>query len=248
MNTEYDTYCLSKTQKSRFLICSYAGIAMLCLLFYHSLFLSAICGFLCFFLLGIFRDHMAEKRRAMLLIQFKDLLYSLSASTAAGRQMAEALAEGLDSLRSIYDDDTPMIRELKYIVKASGENRGSEEELLKDLAARSGCEDIRNFVDVYTACRETGGNMESVIGNAAEVLTDKMTIEREIKTLTAQKQFEGNIITAMPVLVVLFLNVFSPDYLEAMYITVGGRLVMTLALAGMAGAYMMILKLTKIEV
>lgn len=248
MNIDYNAYKLSFSQKRNFLMVAYLFLFMISMLFYHSILLSFACGFLSLFLIEFYRKHLMEKRKEMLFAQFKDLLYSLSASIATGRQMTEALAEALENLKLIYKEDTPMVMELHYIVKSTGENRGNEEELLVGFAKRSGLEDIRDFVDVYLACRETGGNMEEVISHAGEILTDKITIEREIKTLTAQKQFEGNIITIMPIAVIFFLNVFSPDYLEAMYITIGGRLIMTLALAGIGIAYYMTLKLTKIEV
>ena len=128
------------------------------------------------------------------------------------------------------------------------ENRENEEDLLVDFAARSKQEDIRNFVDVYRACRVTGGNMEKVIANASSVLMDKMTIEREIDALTSQKKFEGRLISVMPLLVVLFLNIFSPDYLAVMYETFEGRLIMTIALGGIAGAYRLMMKMTEIDV
>jgi tight adherence protein B len=128
------------------------------------------------------------------------------------------------------------------------ENRENVEELLSDFAARTGQEDIINFVDVYKACRMTGGDMERVIANSTEVMMDKMQIEKEIRTLTAQKKFEGRIISAMPLVVVLFLNIFSPDYLAVMYETVGGRVVMSIALFGIVFAYRMMMKLTEIEV
>ena len=176
------------------------------------------------------------------------MLYSLSASVATGRNMAKALAEAFENLKLMYKDETPLMGELRYMVKSISENRDNEEKLLIDFAGRSCLEDIRNFVDVYLACRETGGDMEKVIESTSEVIMDKMSIEREIKTLTAQKQFEGKIISIMPVLVILLLNVFSPDYLEVMYLTIQGRLIMTLALAGILFAYFLTIKYTRIEV
>ena len=109
-------------------------------------------------------------------------------------------------------------------------------------------EDIKNFVDVYLACRTTGADLETVIGNSTEILMDKIDIEKEIRALTAQKQFEGKIITVMPVAVVVLLNILSPDYLSVMYSTLTGRLLMTLSLAGIAVSYIMTQKLMRIEV
>ena len=87
-----------------------------------------------------------------------------------------------------------------------------------------------------------------VLKNTIEIIMDKITIEREIRTLTSQKRFEGNIITAMPLIVIMFLNIFSPDYLEPLYKTTAGRLIMTLALAGLVTAHFITRKITRIEV
>ena len=74
--------------------------------------------------------------------------------------MQQSLAEGYENLLLIYDKDSPLPSELRYMLKGMIENRESEEELLTDFARRSRQEDIRNFVDVYKACRITGGDME----------------------------------------------------------------------------------------
>jgi len=248
MNVDYGTYELSNKERRNFFAIGYISAFSLCLLFYNSILLSLLCGFLVLFAFEKYSGYKAEKRRAFLLIQFKDMLYSLSASVATGRNMAKALAEAFENLKLMYKDETPLMGELRYMVKSISENRDNEEKLLIDFAGRSCLEDIRNFVDVYLACRETGGDMEKVIESTSEVIMDKMSIEREIKTLTAQKQFEGKIISIMPVLVILLLNVFSPDYLEVMYLTIQGRLIMTLALAGILFAYFLTIKYTRIEV
>lgn len=248
METDYATYELSKPEKRKFLILMYAFIFAICLLFYHSIILSAVCGIMSVFCVDRYAAALAEKRRTLLSHQFRDLLYSLSASIATGRQMEESIAEAYENMRLIYADDTPMVKELGYMVRAMRHNHESEEELLVSLAKRSHIEDIKNFVDVYLACRTTGGDLEKVISDSGEILMDKMDIEREIKTLTSQKQFEGKIITVMPLAVVFFLNVFSPDYLQPMYTTIVGRIVMTLSLAGIVAAYLITERLMKIEV
>ncbi len=248
MHLQYDEYRLSSTEKLVFLVGGYTMIFMVSLLFYMSLLISLFSGALVIFLIPFYEKYKGDRQRALLLLQFKDLLYSLSASVATGRQMSQALQEGLDNLRLLYDDRSPMVKELEYIVKGIYENRESEEKLLLSFALRSGCEDIKNFVDVYLACRETGGNLEKVIGNATDIIVEKMAIQREIRTLIAQKQLEGRIITLMPIGVVLGLNVFYPDYLAVMYETFSGRIIMTLAIMGIAVAYYMTQRLSTIEV
>lgn len=60
--------------------------------------------------------------------------------------------------------------------------------------------------------------------------------------------YEGRIITIMPVAIILFLQIMSPDYLQVMYSTAAGRILMSLALAAIVIAYFMIERITSIEV
>lgn len=248
MNTDYSVYVLSLKEKFRFLAIGYICSFAVAYLFYHSLYLSAVAGLVPVLLIKRYSIALAEKRKAFLLIQFKDMLYSLSSSVAAGRQLAEALDESLESLRTMYEENTPLVKELDYISRCKNENKQSEDKLLLKFAQRSHCEDIQNFTEVCITCRETGGNLMEVLASTCEILNDKMSIEKEIKTLVAQKKLEGKIITVMPLCVIIFLNIISPDYLQVLYSTFAGRIVMTLALAGMATAYLMTERLTDIEV
>ena len=245
---DYSVYVPEAREKVYVITAGYICIFLIALLFYHSILLAGVAGLLAFFLLEPYSEYKAKKRKELLLLQFKDLLYSLSASIASGRQMNSALVNAYEDLSLIYREDTPMLKELSFMARGMINNHQSEEELLSDFAKRTGLEDIRNFVDVFRACRVTGGDMERVIANASEVLMEKMAIEREIRTLTAQRQFEGRIISLMPIVVVLFLNIFSPDYLAVMYESAQGRILMSLALAGIFLAYRIMMKMTDIEV
>ncbi len=248
MDTDYRTYELSSKEKIRFVTTGYICFFAIGYLFYKSILLSALAGILILLFLRKYRSYKAEQRRNYLLMQFKDLLYSLSASISTGKSMAEGLKEGLEDLKLIYDDSTPLVIELESITKGIFENRGSEAQLLSDFAARSGCQDIESFVDVYLSIRETGGDMEKVITKTADILTDKISIEKEIRTIISQKQVEAKIITAMPLVILAGLNVTSSGYTDPLYETVEGRIIMTAALAGMIFAYNLTEKITDIKV
>ena len=248
MDIDYRDYILSAKEKYSFLGAGYFFIFVMMYLFYRSMVFSVAGGLLIVIAVPFYSRWKAEKRRTLLLTQFKDMLYALSSYVAANMQISEALEGCLENLRYLYDEDTPLVKELNYMVINIKENRENDLLLLKSFAERSGCEDIENFVQVYAECIVTGGDLEVVLKNTIEIIMDKITIEREIRTLTSQKRFEGNIITAMPLIVIMFLNIFSPDYLEPLYKTTAGRLIMTLALAGLVTAHFITRKITRIEV
>ena len=248
MDIDYSDYILTAKEKYSFYAAGYISVFFMCYLFYRSIMFSIAGGFMAVAALPLYRNWKAEKQRTLLLVQFKDMLYSLSSYVAANLQISEALEGCLENLRFLYDEDTPLVKELNYMVINIRENKQNDLRLLKNFAERSHCEDIENFVQVYSACVVTGGDLESVLKNTIEIIMDKITIEREIRTLTSQKRFEGNIITAMPVIVIMFLNIFSPEYLEPLYKTITGRLIMTGALTGIVAAHLLTRRITKIEV
>ena len=244
----YDTYKLSAKEKRDVIIISYIGLFIAFYVFYHSSIISMMSGILIPVCMKYYAETMAEKRKNLLLAQFRDFLYSFSASFATGRHMRDGLIEARDSLRLSYDENSPMIKEISDMLIKINESRASEEEVLKDFAYRSCLGDVRNFFDTYFIARTTGGDMNQVISKASEMLIEKIGIEKEIKTLTSQKSFEGKIISAIPVIVILFLNLVSPSYIEVLYTSLTGRVIMTVALVGIVYAYYVTRKLTKIEV
>jgi len=244
----YSNYELSPEEKTKFLVICGIGLMLAAYLFYHSPILSLLFSCLAYPGLKPYRSYLADKRRAELKEQFRDVLYSVSASASTGRQMPEALYEAGQNMKLIYREDSLIVRELEHMVKRLYEFRESEEEILKDFAARAGIEDISDFVDIYLTCRETGGDFIRVLTKASEIIADKIAIEREIRTITAQKQFEAKILTAIPFIIIILLQLVSPDYLSTLYESIMGRILMTLALGGIGISYFWSMKLTKIEV
>ena len=93
MIKDYTKYELTGREKRIFYFAGYGTVFLVVYLFYHSILLSAVSGCLVYFLQPLVERQLAERRMNLLTVQFKDLLYSLSASVAAGRQMGEALVE-----------------------------------------------------------------------------------------------------------------------------------------------------------
>lgn len=248
LHRDYSVYEFSPGERLKFLLPCGLGLMVAAYLFYHSFFLSLLVSFLALPGLNPYRSYLAEKRRREMKEQFRDVLYSISASFSAGRQMPEALYEAGQNMKLIYGEDSLIASELSHMVKRLSEYRESEDEILRDFASRTGIEDISDFVDIYLTCRETGGDLIRVLAKASEIIMDKIAIEKEIRVITAQKRFEAKILTAIPFIIVLFLQLASPDYLSAMYEEIEGRILMTAALCGIGFAYLWSMKLTEIKV
>lgn len=245
---DYRKYKLDQKEKILFFMAGYSSVFFLSYLFYHSLIFSAITGFSAILFKKQCCEFMNNRRKKEIVMEFKDLLYSLGASIATGRYITEALMDSEENIRMIHGEKSIMYKELQFINRQISENHVAEEVALMDFAQRSGIEDIRSFVEIYGICKYTGGNLQSVISSTSDTLMEKIKLQQEIKNMMLEKQFEGRIVGIIPIVIISFLNISSPSYLAPLYSTWFGRIVMTMCLLGFIGAICWMIKLTEDKV
>ena len=158
MTINYDDYILNKQEKLKYYSISLTVAFVLSYIFYSNIYISiSITPIFVYIMKKHYVYYLKNKRKELLKNQFIELLQSLSASISAGRQMGEALEEGLYVMRSSYSSNSPLVKELEFMVKSIKESREEEEHLLKDFAKRVKVRDISSFVEVYAICKGTGG-------------------------------------------------------------------------------------------
>ena len=246
--TDYRVYTLGKKDKLALLFGVIAGTLLVGEIFYGSIEVLIIAPLIYVLAIKPYSDYLAKKRRLAIRDQFRDVLYSFSASFATGRHMSEAMREALPYISDIHGKDSVMAKELKnmlIMLESAGEG---ELKLWQDFSERSGLEDVMDFASVFRACRDTGGDLVSAASRAAEVISEKITLEAEIKAMASQRKFEGRIIGVMPALMIGFLRMTSVGYMDVMYKTLAGRLIMTGALVAMGFAIYLTEKITEIKV
>jgi len=244
--TDYRKYILSKKEKKT------AGVVMalflvgISMLFFQNPLLLLMLPLSLKKGWTIYEDYCRERRQRILLTEFRDFLFSLSASFTTGRHMTEAMKEAELALTDIYGVNCLLADEIRYMLRAIDETGQSDQKVFAEFAERTGLEDIQLLSDVYSVCRETGGNMTAAVNKAAALLTEKINIEMEIQTLLSQKKLEGTIIAVMPSVMILFLLWMSPDYLQPMYDNAAGRMLMLLALGLNIFAYYWMERMTNV--
>ncbi|MDR0851958.1 MAG: hypothetical protein LBN36_05645 [Clostridiales Family XIII bacterium] len=245
--TDYRYYRLNHKERMRYYLVACVAFFAVGLLFYHNVILALLLTLLSVPCRRLWENQLASKRRLELAVQFRDMLSSVSASFAVGRQMSEALKEAYSDLSLIYAQDAPVMIELHIINDRLWKGMELERDVLFDFAQRSACEEIENFIDVYFTCLSTGGDTIKAVSRASTQILDRLEIRNEIITMTTQKKYESVILTLMPPVILVFLQLASPDYLSPLYGTLSGVFIMTAALAITAAAFLWSVKITSIE-
>lgn len=248
MIKNYDVYVMSVRGKVFCIAVAAAVIYVAAFIFYRSHVFSLLLTPLSLLYPRIRTGELLLKRKKTLNLQFKDLLYSLSSSLAAGRSMENSFREALRDLSVLYPGpDEYIILETEYMARRLEMNE-TVEVVLADFACRARLEDICNFSDVFQICKRTGGNIVEVIRNTSGIISDKIEIRQEIDMLLAERKFEQKVLNIVPVLMILLLSASAADYMEPVFSTVAGRLVMTAAIGLLAAAYFISGKIIDIKI
>ncbi len=150
-------------------------------------------------------------------------------------------------LKLIYSPDARIVLEFEGIVHQLNTNR-TVEATLKDLAIRSDLEDIANFAEVFVTAKRTGGDIIKIIRTSGNAISGKIEVKREIITLIAGKKFEANIMSLIPLFIILYLRLFSGGFLTPLYHNLFGVLFMTAVLILYFGVFRLTRKIINIEV
>lgn len=243
----YDVWELKGREKFLYYICSGSALFFLGLLFYRS-------AWTVLFAAGSvlmrkkYESIRAGARKEQLLEGFRDTLYTISGSVAAGRQMPAALEDAARQAGASYGNDSCIYIELRHICQIYDSAHGDIGELLTDFGRRSGLDEIRQFASSYDICRNNGGDVEGVCLKSASLLLDKIAFRSEVLAMTAQKKLDISLLTAMPVLMLLILNLSSFSYIAPLYSGLLGRSLMTLCLGGIAASVFLSIRITEIGI
>lgn len=164
------------------------------------------------------------------MVQFKDAMDGFVSALAAGYSLENAVAETYEDLLMMYGEETIMTEELK-IIRQKISLRQPLDELFLSLGRRSGVDDIITFAQIYETARKSGGNLIHVMKRTAANIGEKIEIQREIQTTIAGKKMEATLMMGVPLFILVYMQIFSPGFLDPLYGNAAGRIIMAGALA-----------------
>ena len=104
-----------------------------------------------------YKNFLQKRRLKKLLLEFKDLLETLTASYSAGQTTVQAFADARNDMENLYGEQADIVTELTMINAGLLHNYNIED-LLLNFAQRSGLDDVDSFASVFEVCNRKGGN------------------------------------------------------------------------------------------
>jgi tight adherence protein B len=129
--------------------------------------------------------------------------------------MARSLRAGhsmYSSIKMIADQSPePLSSEFVQVYKQQRLGVHFRDALLQ-LGSRVPSRDLQFLITAILVQKETGGDLTEILDRTTHVIRDRIRIEGEVRTRTAQGRLTGWILSLLPVIMLGLLNIVSPGY------------------------------------
>jgi len=167
-------------------------------------------------------------------------LETLSAGLRAGYSVPQAIAlVGRESPEPTAGEFALVGREL-----AVGSSLADS---LTHLAARTGLADYTMVSTVIWIHGQVGGNLAVVLDSVVETLQERFELREQIRALTAQQRMASATLSMLPVGMLMLLLVVDRPFIEPMFTTPIGRLLLGIGAVLLAAGWGTMRLLTRVE-
>lgn len=184
--------------------------------------------------------HLAQKRTKLFLEDFGPSLDVIIRGLRNGLSIVQAIKmiaeEGAPTVSSEFQK---MFNDLEFGLSMS--------EAVNRLCDRIDAPEVRFFAIVIGIQSKSGGNLSSSLENLSDLLKKRKEMKGKIKALSSEAKTSAWIIGALPVLVVIVVSVFSPDYTAVLFETVTGNLILGGCIVWMSIGIFVMSQMIKLE-
>lgn len=96
-------------------------------------------------------------------------------------------------------------------------------EAMGQMLERVPSQDLRVMVTGVLVQKETGGNLVEILDRTAHTIRERLRIQGEIRTHTAQGRLTGYILCALPIVMLVVINYINPGYSKVLTDTPTGH-------------------------
>jgi tight adherence protein B len=129
--------------------------------------------------------------------------------------MARALRAGhaMGSAIEMVADQAPEPLAFEFMQVYQQQRLGLQfRDALLKMGGRVPSRDLQFLITAILVQKETGGDLTEILDRAAQVIRERIRIEGEVRTRTAQGRLTGWILSLLPVVLLVLINIVSPGY------------------------------------
>lgn len=181
-----------------------------------------------------------NQNRFLFQVQLGDALMILSNALRAGFSFQQAVASASKVL------PYPIGKEFGIVSKEIQIGMDIEESL-HGVSERMNSEDIKLLATAVVVQQKVGGNLAEIMDTLSKTIRERLSVARNIKTLTAQGRMSGIVVGGIPIFSLLSLSVINPSYIAPLFETSFGKLLLFVGVIMQLTAFLFIRKMIDIR-
>ena len=182
-----------------------------------------------------------KKRQKTMSEQLPDVLSILASSLRAGHSFLQALDQVAGEIKD------PAAGEFHRVVSEIRLGRSIDDAMV-EMADRVGSEDMRWAVMAVNIQRQVGGNLAEVLDIVANTVRERAYVQRQVRVLSAEGRLSIWILSALPFGLFLYLALMNPEYVNPLFTTMIGRVLLLVGGALMAAGIFVMTRIVRIDV
>lgn len=215
--------------------------------FYRIDAISLIIGICALPLLRVYESNRIKKIKDRVEEEFYELNQVLIAELETGVPMQMGLANIANMINADGFYNFEYMEEELYRWIRGLEMGERLDAILMNFGKISGEDSIVEYAKLISICTLRGGNLFEVISSTNEVLSEKRQMKRDVEVLIAEKKLEQAAMSAMPIFILLMLQVLAPEFISPLYESAVGRICMTVLLLIFALSFFWAKKLSSLK-
>jgi tight adherence protein B len=172
--------------------------------------------------------------------QLADVLLAISSSLKVGLSFTHSVAAIVD------DGQAPASEEFERVLNETELGRPMEESL-GALASRIESEDLRFVLMSVIIQREVGGSLADLFHTVSETVRDRQHFRRKVHALTSMGRMSAYILVALPFILAAAVSLLSPGYIDPLFHTNAGHVLVVAMVAMMAVGSLFLKKIVTIK-
>ncbi|TCS83332.1 type II secretion system F family protein [Tepidibacillus fermentans] len=190
---------------------------------------------------SIWLKNKIKKRKRLLEMQLPEMINMISNSLKAGYSLIQSLELLSQEMSAPLSEEIQrMLQEMRIGVPT--------EDALIHFNQRIDSQDLDLIITAMLIQRQVGGNLSEILDTIGETIRERIRIQGEIKSLTAQGRMSMIIFMLLPIGLGIFIGLSNPEYIKPLFVNPLGWAMMTLAFMGQIIGALLIKKITSIEV
>ena len=134
--------------------------------------------------------------------------------------MARALVAGhsIGSSIEMVAEESPEPLAFEFVQVYQQQRLGLHfRDALLQMGSRVPSRDLQFLVTAILVQKETGGDLTEILARTSYVIRERVRIEGEVRTRTAQGRLTGWILGLLPIVMLVLINVVSPGYSDVLF-------------------------------